>query len=314
MALFDHGDEKLSLQLHADFAVKDLTWWKVGGAADWFCEPESLSELIEAAQFAVSKKIPIEIIGGGSNVLVSDAGIEGLLISTRRLSELSIEAESPRLSLVALCGTPKARLLKIFLERRLSPSIFLTGLPGDVGGGVVMNAGVGSQIRPREFGELVDWVEVLRFDQNAKSPDDFQLIRIEKERLHFDYRESSGWQPGIIYRVGLSWPSEPDPEIKKQVQQANKNRVMTQPLHLPSGGSVFRNPLPLKAGRLIEEAGLKGHQIGGAQISEKHANFIVNLGSAKAQDIQSLIHTVQQKVWDTQGIRLETEVRWIGRK
>lgn len=305
----------MPLSISKNRSLAELTWWKVGGAAEWFCEPASFDELCEALTFAKVNKIGVEIIGGGSNVLVSDQGVEGLVISTRALSDLRVEENENRLEMVALCGTPKSQLLKVFLEKKLMPAVFLTGLPGDVAGGVVMNAGVGNQITPREFGELVDWVEVIReSSQKTRTENQFERVVIPKQQLEFSYRNSIGWQPGIIFRVGLSWPLDADPEVMMLVRKANKSRLMSQPLNLPSCGSVFRNPLPQKAGQLIESVGLKGYQLGGAQISEKHANFIVNRGEAQASDIIGLIELIQEKVLEVYQIQLETEVRWIGRK
>ena len=194
-----------------------------------------------------------------------------------------------------MAGNTKTELLKLFLKYQLPPALMFAGIPGDIGGGIAMNAGIGEKIKPREFVEVIEWVEVLK-EYN-------KILRYDKSDLHWSYRHCDGWQPGMIVRAGVSWPLDhKDPDIKQKVKEANKTRMQKQPLNLPSCGSVFVNPLPFYSGQLIEELGLKGHQIGGAQISDKHANFIVNQGGAKAQDVKELIDLVQSKVKSEKGI------------
>ena len=203
-----------------------------------------------------------------------------------------------------LSGTAKSELLKIFLKYQLPPALFLAGLPGDVGGGVVMNAGVAELFNPQEFMEMVDWLEVLK-DHGA-------IERYEKKPLTISYRHCDGWQPGIVTKVGLSWSLEKDPAILQKVREANKIRLSKQPLDRPSCGSVFRNPPGHKAAQLIDQAGLKGFRIGDAQVSLKHANFIVNLGSATAADTWKVIQYVQQVVLALKNVTLNTEVVRLG--
>jgi UDP-N-acetylmuramate dehydrogenase len=287
-------------------ALKDWTFWKIGGPADFFCLPTSIEEVREALAFARDKKIPVTILGGGTNVLVSDAGVEGLVICMKKLVGVTAEERDGRLILEALAGSGKSELVKAFLKRRLAPALFLCGLPGDVGGGVVMNAGVAEQISPREFVEITDWVEFL--DLNT-----LELKRFTRAEISWTYRHSDGWQPGVIVRVGISWPLTADAEIPTRVKEATKNRLARQPLELPSCGSTFKNPDGGKAGALIEQVGLKGYTVGGAQVSTKHANFIVNLGGATAKDVRKIISLVQSKVQQQTGFQLETEVKLLGR-
>lgn len=287
-------------------SLREFTYWKIGGPADFFCQPKSLTELNEAYQWAQQKNLPITILGGGTNVLVSDAGIEGLVIHMRHLSSVTMEEKDGRLFLRCLAGTPKSELTKIFLSKKLSPAIFLCGLPGDVGGGVVMNAGVSEERTPREFCEMVDAIEVLRPSG--------QIDKIKADKIRWSYRESEGWQPGILCAVELSWPLAAQEDVPQLVRQATKTRVEKQPLNYPSCGSVFRNPTGQKAGWLIEQVGLKGHRLGDAQISEKHANFIINLGKARADEVKALIDLVKEKVFSKFNVKLETEVKMLGRK
>ena len=292
------------VDIQTNVFLKDYTWWKIGGPADHFCLPTTVDELNRARATAAREGWPVTILGGGTNVLVSDSGIAGLVVCLKHLRGLEVEERDGRLFLTALAGTPKAELTREFLKRRLAPALFLCGIPGDVGGGVVMNAGVGESLRPREFVEIVDWVEVLRDDQ---------VLRLERDRLTWTYRHTEGWQPGPVVRVGVSWPLEPDPEIPMKVKLATRERLKRQPLDLPSCGSTFKNPPGGKAGALIEGAGLKGYRVGDAQISPKHANFIVNLGAARAADVRAIIAHVRETVRAASGFELETEVKFLGR-
>lgn len=293
-----------------NYSLSEWTSWKVGGCADWAVLPESVEELREACQWAQQKKIPITVLSGGTNILVSDLGVEGLVIHLKNFNKIEntgIESETLRATCQA--GVSKADLLKLFIKQRMSPAIFLAGLPGDVGGGVVMNAGVGHDVAPKEFCEIVDWVEWIDL-----AKDGMPLVKKSTAELEWSYRKSRGWQPGIITRVGIKWTEAPDDSVLKRLQEGNKRRMNTQPLQWPSCGSVFKNPPGNKSGRLIEECGLKGMTIGGAQISEKHANFIINKDGATSQDIEALREHVQKTVKSLKGISLETEYIFLGRR
>ena len=283
--------------------LADLTSWQVGGAAQFFCAPRSEDDLAKALIFAESRGLPVHVISGGTNLLVSDAGVRGLVVHMRGFGTLQASEKDGRFEIVCGSGVGKSELLKIFLRQQLAPAIFLAGIPGDVGGGIAMNAGISEAVEPREFHEIVDWVQVMQVT-NGRA----ELRRFAKADLQWSYRHCSGWQPGVIVRAGLSWPMRPDPQILQTVRQANQVRLSKQPLELPSCGSVFVNPPGDKAGRLIESCGLKGFQVGGAQVSEKHANFIVNLGGATAEHIDQVIRHVRKTVHAKTGIDLKTEV------
>ncbi len=150
--------------------------------------------------------------------------------------------------------------------------------------------------------EIVEWVEVLQ---------DRKVVRFNADQITWTYRHSSGWQPGIVIRVGLCWPNQPVSDMSERVREANRIRMSKQPLELPSCGSVFVNPPGHKSGALIEACGLKGFSIGGAQVSPKHANFIVNNGNAKAADILGVIQHVQKTVKERQNVDLKTEVIFL---
>lgn len=293
------------MEIRERVPLKDWAWWRIGGPADYFCLPKSVDDVRAAAEFALKQRLPVTVLGGGTNVLVSDAGVEGLVICTRELRGSTAMETDGRLVIEALAGTPKGDLTKAFLQRKLAPALFLCGLPGDVGGGVVMNAGVGEAITPREFVEITDWFEVLDLDS-------LSVKRFARADVTWRYRHTEGWA-GVVVRAGFSWPLTPDEDLPRRVREATKNRLARQPLDLPSCGSTFKNPPGDKSGRLIEAAGLKGYRVGGAQVSTKHANFIVNTGGATANDVMQIIRHVQAEVTRTSGHQLETEVRLLGR-
>ncbi len=293
------------MEFREKVALNDWTWWKIGGPADFFCTPESVEEVSEAVAFANARALPLTVLGGGTNVLISDEGIAGLVVSLRKLKGLGAVEAQGHLVITALAGTPKAELTKIFLQKSLAPALFLCGIPGEIGGGVTMNAGVAEAIQPREFHGIVDWIEVLGLNG--------QMQRFSKEQLTWSYRTLTGYPPGIIVRVGLSWPLASDDEIPRKVKDATRVRLQRQPLEWPSCGSTFKNPLPQKAGQLIEAAGLKGYQRGNAQVSIKHSNFIINRGGALAQDVAEIIRHVQSEVRQKFGVELEPEVKRLGR-
>lgn len=295
------------MEITQNVSLADYTSWLVGGPAEYFCLPTTIDDLKEALQWAHDHQKNITIFGGGTNVLISDKGVRDLVICLRRFSGVTSEEVGGRLQITALAGTAKSELLKLFLKHKLPPALFLAGLPGDIGGGVVMNAGVAEGFQPREFVEITDWVEVLRFESGV-----FSAHRFAKEDLQWEYRHSKGWQPGVIVRVGISWPLQADPTILDQVRNANKVRLSRQPLDMPSCGSVFRNPPGHKAAQLIDGCGLKGYTVGEAQVSLKHANFIVNLGKAKAADMWHIIEHVRSTIKKLRNVDLQTEVIRLG--
>jgi UDP-N-acetylmuramate dehydrogenase len=282
------------------------TSWLIGGKAQYFVLPKSLQEIKEALQFANEQKLPVTVLSGGSNVLISDEGIAGLTICLKDFKSYEVSADEKNLRIRCDSGVGKSELLKVFLKYRLAPALFLAGIPGDVGGGVVMNAGVAESFSPREFVELTEWVEGL--DLNTQ-----ELKRFKKEDLKWAYRHCEGLQNILITAVGLKWQNEPQDDVLPKVRDANRTRLSKQPLDKPSCGSVFKNPVGYKAAQLIDSAGMKGFQIGEAQVSLKHANFIVNLGEATASDTWEVMLKVIEKVQEVHEVTLQTEVRRLGR-
>ncbi len=299
--------------------LRELNTWKVGGQAEFFCAPKTLDEIRSAWSWALAERRSVSVISGGSNVLIPDGTLSGLTLSMHEFAGIE-KVDVPKVKesngaggdqtavepivIHARAGTPKSEVAKIFLQHRLAPAVFLTGIPGDMGAGVVMNAGIGEARTPREFCEIVSEIEVLKPDQS--------LVRIPASELRWEYRHSSGWQPGIIVKVTVRWPMQPDPAVINAVREQTKKRVATQPLDLPNCGSVFRNPHGHKAAQLIESCALKGYRIGGACVSKKHANFIVNDEGASAADISKIVEHVRAEVLKQTGVQLETEIVKLG--
>ena len=298
----------MSLNVLQNVNLAQYTSWLIGGEAEYFCMPLTVDDLKQALQYADQNKLKITILGGGSNVLVSDEGIKGLTICLRKFSEIKSEVKSEaggdRIYIDCLAGTAKSELLKLFLKNQLAPALFLAGLPGDVGGGVVMNAGVAEMFQPREFMELVDSIEVMTLQGEIKT--------LQKSDLTIKYRHTEGWQPHIVIRAKLSWPMQKDENVLQKVRDANKIRLSKQPLDMPSCGSVFKNPEGHKVAQLIDQCGLKGFRVGDAQVSLKHANFIVNTDKATATDTWNLILQVQKTVKEKTGVDIQTEVVRMG--
>lgn len=304
----DRSMKTSGIEIKENVSLAPLTSWRVGGNAQFYTAPRNIEEVKAALCWAEENSHVVTVLGGGSNILVSDKGISGLVLSMRLLSGIETHLRQDQLQVIALAGTHKSQLLRVFLQHQLAPALFLSGLPGDVGGGVVMNAGVSEARRPREFCELVEWVEVVR-SQGGR----VEVVRLSAQQIQWTYRHSKGWQPGVIVRVGLTWPNEPVEDISQQVKEVNRRRLSKQPLDLPSGGSVFKNPSGMAAGALIDQCGLKGFSIGGAKVSERHANFIVNFNGATAQDINGVIQHVQKQVLHQTGVELKTEIIYLGK-
>jgi UDP-N-acetylmuramate dehydrogenase len=272
------------------------TSWRVGGAAESFFVPSSLEDL---SQFLgeLHPDIPLFWFGVGSNLLVRDGGIPGVVIAAARiLKDLEkVDACSVR----AGSGLPCTQLARECIRWGLGPSEFFAGIPGTVGGALAMNAGA-------HGGETWQRVESVRtIDRNGeiheRAPGEYTV----------GYRSVTGPSDEWFIQATFRF----DPDITPSMDTLNsmlERRKQTQPLGLPSCGSVFRNPPNDHAARLIEAAGLKGFSIGGAEVSEKHANFIINTGDATATDIEELIEHVQQKVIEMHGVELVHEVRIVG--
>lgn len=283
--------------LRSHESLSKHTSWRVGGPADWFYEPAGVTDLGEFIQ-RVPAAMPLFWLGLGSNVLVRDGGIRGVVVLTAGL--LNDLKQMDETTLWVEAGVSGPKVARFASKVGLKGVEFLAGIPGTFGGALAMNAGAFGS----DTWSHVQTVEVLnrRGQQLQRSPADYM----------FGYRTVHGppneWFVAAILRLT---PSR-DAEQAKKISALLAKRKQTQPLGLPSCGSVFRNPPGDYAGRLIEQQGWKGRYLGGAYVSEKHANFIINGGHATATEIESLIEQIQASVFQATGIRLETEVCIIG--
>lgn len=281
------------------------TSFQIGGPADVFCEPESVTQLIELLDYAVTNDIDYFIMGKGSNLLISDKGMAGMVIHTARLNRIGHDENF----VSAQCGASLKDLCAYAQKLGLAGLEFASGIPGSVGGAVFMNAGAYG-------GEIKD---VLHFSKyllpEAGHLRSHASVRHLKAGDHgFGYRQSVFQTSGWIHLSSLFRLTPDDPEaIAERMADLKKQRWEKQPMDLPSGGSAFKRPPGHFAGKLIEDCGLRGFQIGGAAISEKHCGFIVNLGGATAADVLALIEHVQKIVFECFGVMLEPELRLTGR-
>ncbi|PLT34297.1 UDP-N-acetylmuramate dehydrogenase [Bacillus sp. V5-8f] len=277
------------------------TTMKIGGPADLFIEPSSIENLAKTMDVIKEFDLKWTVIGRGSNLLVSDMGIEGAVIKLGKgLDNLEINGSE----LTVGAGFSLVSLSVQISKKGLSGLEFASGIPGSVGGAVYMNAGAhGSDIS-----NILKKAYVLF--------EDGSLEWLSNEEMEFSYRTSvlQKKRPGIVVAAVFSLAPGNREEIVDRMQSNKNYRKDTQPYNLPCAGSIFRNPLPDHAGKLVETAGLKGHSIGGAKISEMHGNFIVNAGGARAEDVLALIQHVKDTVSDKFGVKMETEVEIIGRK
>jgi UDP-N-acetylmuramate dehydrogenase len=288
--------------LRRDVPLLEFTTWRVGGPAEWFAEPSEPGQLVALAGWAARQGMPFRVIGAGSNLLIADRGLPGLTICNRRLQGSRVDAESGVVE--AEAGEPIPTLARKVARAGLHGLEWAVGIPGTVGGAAVMNAGA-------QGGCTAEWLDsVLVLDP----ADPEQPRRIAAPDLGFDYRHSL-LQDSALLVLSARFSLEPGHEPSAITARTSANlhsRTSTQPYQQPSCGSVFRNPEPQKAGRLIEALGLKGTRIGGAEVSPIHANFIVNTGAATAADIDALIRLVQQRVRAEHGISLHPEVKRLG--
>ncbi len=285
-------------QVRLDEPMKLHTTWRIGGPADLFVEPDGVASLARALAFARRENLPVTVIGNGSNLLVKDGGIRGLVVKIGGgFRWLNIQGDQ----ITAGAGTGLARLTAAAKEAGVGGFEFLAGIPGTVGGAVVMNAGA--------FGKATSdlCASVQLMDETG------QLVERPGAALGFGYRTSNlqGGKLIVIAAVFRGTVREPQ-AIQAEIEDLLSRRKKTQPLGHLSAGSVFRNPPGISAGFLIEHAGGKGMRAGDAAVSPVHANFIVNLGSATARDVLKLIEQVKIAVREKYAIELKPEVQIIG--
>ncbi|MEH1968037.1 MULTISPECIES: UDP-N-acetylmuramate dehydrogenase [unclassified Nostoc] len=281
-------------------SLSAFTSYRVGGAADLYVAPRNLEALQASLKYAKERDLKVTTLGAGSNLLVSDRGISGLVIATRHLRFSHFDPEKGQLTVAA--GESIPSLAWAAAELGWQGLEWAVGIPGTAGGAVVMNAGAHNSC----IADMLVSAQVL-------SPDGM-LETLTPDQLGYSYRTSL-LQGGdrIVTQATLQLAPGADPaKVVAITKEHKKHRLSTQPYNFPSCGSVFRNPKPYSAGWLIEQTGLKGYQIGGAQVALLHANFIVNRGGAKASDIFCLIRHIQHQVQERWSINLEPEVKMLG--
>lgn len=277
-----------------------MTTFRVGGPAEWFADPQTIEQLQESYQWGIDQGYPITFLGAGSNLLISDHGLPGLILSTRHLKDHHIDPETGLMT--ADAGKPIPRLSAQAAKGGCTGFEWAIGVPGTIGGAIVMNAGA-------HGGCVADNL----VEAHILNPDGSLKI-LTNEQLQYSYRSSilQGTPQLVVRAVFQLTPGQDAEAVLTHTHQHRDHRLSTQPYDWPSCGSVFRNPLPKTAGWLIEQCGLKGYMLGGAQVAQKHANFILNLGQASASDIFNLIHHVQETVDHQWGYRLHPEVKMLG--
>ncbi len=292
--------KKICQNTEENVPMAKYTTFRIGGAAEVLCEPESREETESLVSLLKDENEPYTVIGNGSNLLVSDAGIDGVVI---RIAKRMKKAEVLGETISAEAGILLSELSSIAAKAGLTGLEFASGIPGTLGGAIYMNAGAYGG----EIGTLIETVTYLSEDGEIKTAG--------REELFFGYRKSSfSENGGILLGCTLTLSKGNEQEIRAKMQELSRKRAEKQPLSYPSAGSAFKRPEGHFAGALIEESGLKGFRIGGAGISEKHAGFLVNYGGATAKDVRAVIRHVQKTVQEKSGVFLEPEIRMIGRE
>ncbi len=284
--------------IHRNISLANHTSIRIGGPAEYFTQPTSPQELCDVVQQANQRELPIYVVGGGTNTLAPDYGLRGLVIHLGRVfRSIEIISEPDDVVVRVRCGgaTTTSSLVAQACRHGWLGLDALAGLPGQLGGAIVMNA--------QNIGQFVRSVQLMTFEGEIKT--------LLAAALQFGYRHSMV-EPGIIISVDLEFSKTSPNEATESIRQILMRRNNTQDLNWPSAGCAFRNPLDRAAGQLIDEAGLKGSRIGDAMISERHANFLINLGQAKSDDVLALMEYVQRRVRQTFGVEMEPELRILG--
>ncbi|WP_390410275.1 UDP-N-acetylmuramate dehydrogenase [Lacticaseibacillus jixiensis] len=286
-----------SLEILRDEPLSKYTFTKTGGPADQLAFPTSIQEVQQLLAYAKAESLPLTVIGNASNLIVKDGGIRGLVLILTKMK--TIQAQGQRV--VAEAGARLIDTTEAAYQAGLTGLEFAAGIPGSVGGAVFMNAGAYE-------GEVSEHIESVTVLTQAG-----QLKTYPNSQMAFSYRHSLVQATGdVVVSATFKLAPGDKPAIRQQMDHLNALRASKQPLEYPSCGSVFKRPPDHYVGPMIQQAGLQGHIIGGAQISTKHAGFIVNIGGATASDYLAMIHLVQREVFAKFGVHLQPEVRIIG--
>lgn len=285
-------------QLLKNEPMKKHTTFRIGGAADCFAAPATKEEVKEIVAVCKEMQVPYYIVGNGSNLLVSDEGYRGVIIQLyKEMSAITVDENVIR----AQAGASLAKIANAALDASLTGFEFAAGIPGTVGGACVMNAGAYG-------GEMKDvLVEVTVLTQDG------EILVLPKEKLELGYRTSVIAKKNyIVLEAVIQLAEGKQEDIKAIMDDLREKRVSKQPLEYPSAGSTFKRPEGYFAGKLIQDAGLRGFRVGGAQVSEKHCGFVINAGDATAKDVDDLMKQVSAKVMEQFGVVLEPEVKRLG--
>jgi UDP-N-acetylmuramate dehydrogenase len=289
-----------SERVYIDEPMNKHTSFKIGGPADVLVLPETIEDVRSVMEVCGKEACPFHVVGNGSNLLIGDDGIRGVVLKlSENFSGVEIEGTQVR----AKSGILLSQLSSKVVEKSLGGFEFASGIPGTIGGAVFMNAGAyGGEMK-----DVVKEVTVLTRDGQVRT--------LTNDELEFGYRMSAIQKDKhIVLEVLLELEERPYEEIKQRIDELTEKRTSKQPLNLPSAGSTFKRPEGYYAGKLIDDAGLRGVRYGDAQISEKHCGFIVNRGCATSADVLRLIGLVQKVVHDQFGVMLEPEVRLFGKE
>jgi UDP-N-acetylmuramate dehydrogenase len=280
-----------------DEPMKNHTTFRIGGNAECLITPDR-QQLKEVLFLAKTEKIPVTVIGNGSNLLVRDGGIRGLVIE---IGSAMGEIRREENTLIAGAGVLLSKLAATAAREGLSGLEFASGIPGSLGGAVVMNAGAyGGEMK-----QILTWAKVLTLDGEEKV--------LSNEELDLSYRHSCIPEKDyLVTEAAVTLTPAPADAIFSRMEELKKQRIEKQPLEYPSAGSTFKRPEGYFAGKLISDAGLRGYRVGGAQVSEKHCGFVINAGGATATDVEQLMRDVKDKVREQFGVELEPEVKIIG--
>lgn len=274
------------------------TTFRVGGKADAFLSVQNEEQIIQTIKVCEKYRAPFFILGNGSNLLVSDEGYRGLVIAIGNdMAEITVEGDS----VTAQAGALLSNVSRVAAKNSLSGMEFASGIPGTIGGAIVMNAGA----YDGEMKNIVTQVRALTRDGN--------VLTLSGEEMEFGYRMSRVKKKGlIVLSVTMLLEKKEQEVIYEKMNDFSQRRREKQPLEYPSAGSTFKRPEGMFAGKLIMDAGLRGYSVGDAQVSEKHCGFVINKGNATAKEVRSVIRDVQEKVKEAFGVELETEVIFVG--
>ncbi len=287
----------IGCEIDLKYPMSKYTSLRVGGLADALVTPNNLDEFKKLLDLLARSGEPWVVLGAGSNTVVYDTGIEGTVVSTRKLKNIEIAGGD---KVFAETGAVLGTILNRTIKAGLGGFEFAAGIPGTVGGGIFMNAGANG-------GEIKDVLETVWVWLGGEE------IAIDGKDLKFEYRKSYLPEGSVITRAKFGLRPEDPVEIERSVKEYMDKRNRTQPIKMSNTGSIFKNPPEIPAGKLLDELGFKGLSIGGAKFSEMHANFIVNAGCASAGDVLGLIEKAKKEALEKRGITLETEVRVIGK-